>query len=268
MLRNIFLKSIRDSRYTFLYVFLTYLFVCSLVMYVVSELPLNEIQIIFERLQLPEPLMSFIGGEGGLNLTTVEGILNTDMFTVFAPLISIGFSIYYGFNSSFKEEEKKYIDIILSTKITRESFLIQKILSMIFKNLIISYSLFFSIIISTYFFDLTINLWNVFAVCFYLFLLSSTLGIMTIFFSTFLKKSNYVYGIPSSIAIISYIIYSIEPLIESFKEIKYVSLFYFYKGHDPLNNGFHPWYWIIFVLVSIIFASMSLYYWKLRDIDT
>ena len=94
MLRNIFLKSIRDSRYTFLYVFLTYLFVCSLVMYVVSELPLNEIQIIFERLQLPEPLMSFIGGEGGLNLTTVEGILNTDMFTVFAPLISIGFSIY------------------------------------------------------------------------------------------------------------------------------------------------------------------------------
>ena len=42
MLRNIFLKSIRDSRYTFLYVFLTYLFVCSLIMYVVSELPLNE----------------------------------------------------------------------------------------------------------------------------------------------------------------------------------------------------------------------------------
>ena len=110
--------------------------------------------------------------------------------------------------------------------------------------------------------NLTINLWNVSAVCFYLFLLSSTLGIMTIFFSTFLKKSNYIYGIPSSIAIISYIIYSIEPLIESFKEIKYVSLFYFYKGHDPLNNGFHPWYWIIFVLVSIIFASMSLYYWK------
>ena len=56
--------------------------------------------------------MSFIGGEGGLNLTTVEGILNTDMFTVFAPLISIGFSIYYGFNSTFKEEEKKYIDIV------------------------------------------------------------------------------------------------------------------------------------------------------------
>ena len=49
MLRNIFLKSIRDSRYTFLYVF-NLPFVCSLVMYVVSELPLNEIQIIFERL--------------------------------------------------------------------------------------------------------------------------------------------------------------------------------------------------------------------------
>jgi ABC-2 type transport system permease protein len=190
------------------------------------------------------------------------------MFTVFAPLISIGFSIYYGFNSSFKEEEKKYIDIILSTKITRESFLIQKILSLIFKSLIISYSLFFSIVISTNFFSLTINLWNIFSICFYLFLLSSSLGIMTIFFSTLLKKSSYIYGIPSSIAIISYIVYSIEPLINSFKEIKYISLFYFYKGHDPLNNGFHQWYWIIFVFISIIFALMSLYYWRLRDIDT
>ena len=83
-----------------------------------------------------------------------------------------------------------------------------------------------------------------------------------------MKKSNYIYGIPSSIAIISYVIYSIEPLISSFKEIKYFSLFYFYKGHDPLNNGFHNWYWIIFVLVSIIFIGMSLSYWKLRDIDT
>ena len=122
MLRNIFLKSIRDSRYTFLYVFLTYLFVCSLIMYVVSELPLNEIQIIFEKLQLPEPLMSFIGGEGGLNLTTVEGILNTDMFTVFAPLISIGFSIFYGFNSSFKEEEKNILILFYPQKLLEKVF--------------------------------------------------------------------------------------------------------------------------------------------------
>tara|TARA_Y100001970_G_C14250887_1_gene871788 strand:- start:460 stop:1173 length:714 start_codon:yes stop_codon:yes gene_type:complete len=237
-------------------------------MYVVSELPLNEIQIIFEKLQLPEPLMSFIGGEGGLNLTTVEGILNTDMFTVFAPLISIGFAIYYGFNSTFKEEEKKYIDIILSTRITRESFLIQKALSMIFKNFIISYSLFFSIIISTFFFNLTVNLWNIFSVCFYLFLLSSVFGTMTTFTSTIFKKGSFVYGIPSATAIVSYIIYSIEPLINSFKEIKFISFFYFYKGHDPLNNGFHEWYWIIFILVGFLFIILSIYFWNLRDIDT
>tara|TARA_Y100000996_G_scaffold305558_1_gene242579 strand:- start:141 stop:854 length:714 start_codon:yes stop_codon:yes gene_type:complete len=237
-------------------------------MYVVSELPLNEIQIIFEKLQLPEPLMSFIGGEGGLNLTTVEGILNTDMFTVFAPLISIGFSIYYGFNSTFKEEEKKYIDIVLSTSISRESFLFQKIFSMIIKNLIIAYSLFLSILISTFFFDLTIIIWNISSICFYLFLLSTVFGVLTVFISTILKKSSFIYGIPSAVAILSYIIYSIEPLLDSFKEIKYVSLFYFYKGSDPLINGFHNWHWIIFVMVSIIFTTLSLYFWNLRDIDT
>ena len=66
--------------------------------------------------------MSFIGGEGGLNLTTVEGILNTDMFTVFAPLISIGFSIYYGFNSSFKEEEKNILILYYLQKLLEKVF--------------------------------------------------------------------------------------------------------------------------------------------------
>ena len=139
---------------------------------------------------------------------------------------------------------------------------------MIIKNLIIAYSLFLSILISTFFFDLTIIIWNISSICFYLFLLSTVFGVLTVFISTILKKSSFIYGIPSAVAILSYIIYSIEPLLDSFKEIKYASLFYFYKGSDPLINGFHNWHWIIFVMVSIIFTTLSLYFWNLRDIDT
>ena len=100
MLKNIFLKSLKDSLLTILYIFITYFLVCLLIMYAVSELPLKEIQFIFDRLKIPEPLTTFISGPGGINLTTVEGILNTDMFTIFAPLVTIGFAIFFGYNAN------------------------------------------------------------------------------------------------------------------------------------------------------------------------
>ena len=78
-----------------------------LIMYAVSELPLKEIQYIFDRLKIPEPLTTFISGPGGINLTTVEGILNTDMFTIFAPLVTIGFAIFFLDIVQQKKKKKK-----------------------------------------------------------------------------------------------------------------------------------------------------------------
>ena len=61
---------------------------------------------------LPEKLTTFIAGPGGIDITSVEGILNTDMFTIFAPLVTIGFAIFFGYNATKKEEQKRTLDIV------------------------------------------------------------------------------------------------------------------------------------------------------------
>ena len=268
MLKNIFLKSLKDSLLTILYIFITYFLVCMLIMYAVSELPLKEIQFIFDRLKIPEPLTTFISGPGGINFTTVEGILNTDMFTIFAPLVTIGFAIFFGYSSTKKEEEKRTLDIVLSTEISRSSFLIQKIASLIVKVFLISISLFMAILISAYFFGLTISIENIASVCFQLFLISTTFGLLAISVGTLHFESTHTYSLPATIAIISYIIYAIEPFLKSLGVIKYASLFYYYKGGDPLNNGLHSWHWVIFSIIICVTIFLSLYFWDKKDLDS
>ena len=81
-------------------------------------------------------------------------------------------------------------------------------------------------------------------------------------------ESSYTYSVPTTIAVLSYIIYSIEPFLKSLGTIKYASLFYYYKGGDPLNNGLHSWHWVIFSIIMSITIFLSLYFWNKKDLDS
>ena len=81
-------------------------------------------------------------------------------------------------------------------------------------------------------------------------------------------ESSYTYSVPATIDVLSYIIYSIEPFLKSLGTIKYASLFYYYKGGDPLNNGLHSWHWVIFFIIMSITTFLSLYFWNKKDLDS
>lgn len=266
MLRNIFLKSIQDSAKIFISVFVLFFFTCLMVMYVVSELPMEEFQRIVDL--LPKALIATFSGPEGINLTTPEGVLNTDMFTVFMPIISIGSSIYFGYESIAKEEENRTLDLILSSGISRPSFLIQKLLSLSVKSMIIVSTIIVSISITGMIFDLNILMKNVFAICAQLFLVSVTFGFISVFISVLSSKSSIIYGVTSGMAILSYLIYSLEPFLKKFSFIKYFSFFYYYKGGDPLINGFHSWHWAVFISTNIIIFLFTMYYWIKKDLNS
>ena len=79
-----------------------------MVMYVIAEIPLEEFQEILE--DLPNIMTAFVGGHGGLDMTSVEGVLNTDIFTILAPVIVIGLGVFSGMNATAYEEEKKTLE--------------------------------------------------------------------------------------------------------------------------------------------------------------
>ncbi len=265
MLRNIFLKSVRDSVKTISAIFILLFLTCLMVMFVVAELPMEEFQRMIDL--LPKGVLTAFAGPAGIDLSTPEGVLNTDMFTVFIPLILIGSAIYYGYDSTAKEEESRTLDLVLSTGISRSNFLIQKLFALAAKSFLIICGLIISIIITGTIFDLNIAMTNILAICIQLFLISTTLGFIASMIGTIFGKSSHVFGISSGIAIISYFLYTLEPFLKDFENLKYLSLFYYYKGGDPLVQGFHSWHWSIFIVTDLIAFIVALYFWKKRDLN-
>ena len=127
MLNNILLKSLRDSKNVLLYWSIGIFLLAIYIMFVISEIPLEQFQTIINS--LPDALGQFLGGSAGLDFSTIEGFLNAQIFTIMAPLIVIGIAISSASKANAYEETIKSLDIILSTPISRERFIIEKILS-------------------------------------------------------------------------------------------------------------------------------------------
>ena len=265
MLNNVFLKSLRDSKNVLLYWSIGIFLLAIYIMFVVSEIPLDQFQTIINS--LPDTLSQFIGGSGGIDFSTVEGFLNAQIFTIMAPLIVIGIAISSASKSNAYEENIKSLDIILSTPISRERFLIEKILSMITKVVYICVIHWVSYVLAALIFGLDISYENLATICVQLGLMSITFGLICVLVGTITGNTSKSIGIASVIGIVSYLIANIAPLVDSIDFTKFFSLFHYYKDSNPLVNGFHEWHWSVFIFSSLILILLSLRIFRKRDLS-
>ena len=264
MLSNILLKTLWDFRKAAIYWFVGIFILALYIMFVLSSIELNAFQTIFDS--FPKALVQFIGGESGIDFSSISGFLNAQIFTIMAPIMVIAVAVNSGGKSTASEETIKSLDIILSAPISRESFIIQKIFSMVIKALFISIVHWFSYFILGIAFSQSIPNEGLVAICFNLFLMGISFGMISIFFGTLSGNASQAVGIGGALALISYLIANIAPLVDSLNNTKYFSLFYYYKGSDPLKTGFHSWHWVPFLTITLIFLILSIYQFRKRNL--
>ena len=264
MLNNILLKSLRDSKNVLLYWSIGIFLLAIYIMFVISEIPLEQFQTIINS--LPDALGQFLGGSAGLDFSTIEGFLNAQIFTIMAPLIVIGIAISSASKANAYEETIKSLDIILSTPISRERFIIEKILSMIIKVIFICAIHWLSYVLATLMFGLKMSFINLAILCIQLGLISITFCLISLLIGTITGSTSKSIGIASSIGVASYLIANIAPLVDSINFTKFFSLFHYYKDSNPLMNGFHEWHWAVFIISSLMLTLLSVRFFKRRDL--
>lgn len=264
MLSSIFLKSLWEFKKAAVIWIVSIFFLALYIVFVISSIELDAFQTIFDN--FPKALTQFIAGESGIDLGSIEGFLNAQIFTIMAPIFTIAVAVNSGGKSTANEESSKTLDIILSTPITRESFLIQKVFSMVTKTFLIATIHWLSYYILCKMFSQNISAEGLFAICLNLFLMGISFGIIAVYFGTLSGNSSNSIGVAGGIALISYLIANIAPLVDSLDITKYFSLFYYYKAGDPLKLGVHNWHWLPFISTFILFFLLSIFQFRKRNL--
>ncbi len=218
---------------------------------------------------LPPALMQAFGGEDAAFMSTPEGYLAVQYFSMVA-LVFAAYAVAAGINVTANDEDKGILDMTLSLPIPRWQMIVEKALAysllIVAINLVSLFGLWLGILPSTAInVDmgriLVANL-NILPVAFFVF------G-FTIMISVMVRRRSQALAIASALVIIGYFVDTIG-LAASNSIINDLRVFSYYRYYDfteVVKNGLVMENVLILMVAAVICFAASLFFFQRRDIS-
>ncbi len=264
MLRNVFLKTLRDQRRSLIWwcigltalTWLTVLFYPS-----VRDVPdFNEL---YE--QMPEALAKMFAGEFS-DLTSPEGFLNSQLFFFVVPIIFLVFAIARGSGAIAGEEERGTLDLLLSNPLTRSQVLVQKFAAMLVAVLALGFVIWLGMAIGVVVVDMEISLMRLAEATLSAALLAAVFGALALAAGSATGKRGLSIGVASAIGVAAYFLNALAPLVDVLEPLTRLSPFYYYIGADPLTNGLNLLHAAVLTGLTLALLAVALVTFERRDL--
>ena len=266
MFKNVYLKNLRDMKNNLIYWAIGITILGFYISYAYSSFA-EDIDVWNELLaNFPEELMYFFGGSEGMDMSTFAGFLNLEIFGLMGPIMLIIVGINSGTHIVAGELNNKTLEMVMSTSIGKNKYLFQQILVMVTRIVIISIILWSNFFVFANLFNLELDLKNLTAIVFHLTLLSLSIASFALLIGSITGNKSTTLGLSAGIAVLSYFINSISPMIKGIENLKYISVFYYYKHSEPLINGVNLESVSVMLFISLLFIILSFVAFKYKDL--
>lgn len=264
MFRNVLLKTVRDQRRALLGWSLGFAGVA--LMYAAFYPSIRDnADVLNEYVQnLPEAIRGFIGE--GTDFASPVGYLQTELFSVFGPLLLLVYAIGAGARAIAGEEEAKTLDLLLSTPIPRTRVVWHKFGAMVVGSLILGAALWASLALLGPPFELGVALADLAAACAMIALLAITFGTTALLMGAATGSRALAIGVTSALAAATYIVNALAPAVDALDRIRWISPFYFAIGTEPLSNGFDALDLSVLVGIAAVACVATLRVFDRRDL--
>jgi ABC-2 type transport system permease protein len=267
MLRNLFLKTLRDGRRALGWWALG---LVALAAYVTSLWPtVRENAAQFNEFldSAPEALRAFAGGIR-VDFATGPGYLNSQVFSFMVPLLFLIFAIRLGSRATAGEEQSGTMDLLLSAPIPRVRVIGQTFGAMVAATAILAVVLWAAFAVGTSAMDMGVSLANLAATIGAAALLGLTFGSAAMLVGALRGNRGAAVGVTASVAVGTYLMNAVAAIAPDVEDLRLFSPFHYYNGADPLRNGPDPDHLILLALVAGILLLLSVAAFERRDVGT
>ena len=207
---------------------------------------------------------AFMGASG--DFTSPAGYLNTELFNFFAPLLLLLFAVGAGARAIAGEEEKRTLDILLSTPIERRRVVIDKFAAMLLAGALLSVLLWLSVPITGPPFDLNPSLVDLTAAVVMCYLLAMAFGAIALAIGCATGRRALAVGVTAGIAAGTWLMDLLVPAIDSIAWLQQLSPFHYYMQPEPMMNGMGWGGSAVLVGIAAVAFSAALVLFERRDL--
>jgi ABC-2 type transport system permease protein len=196
-------------------------------------------------------VMALFGAAG--SITTPDGWLNANLYANFAPLIVLLVTIGYGAMCIAGQNEDDTLALIVTEPLSRRSIVAQKMLALAFQAAVVAVAFGIVVVIGRNF-ELQIPLANVFGASMGVLLLGIDLGLLALLIGARTGSRGTALGVASVVAVVSYVVSSMAPVVSWLKPVQPLSLFYWAVGDNQLVDGLSASSWLVLGGVGVALA--------------
>ena len=175
---------------------------------------------------------------GGSDLTSPVGYLSTQLFAFFLPAVILVFVLGRCAATIAGEEEDRTLDLLLAQPLARPAAYLEKAAAIAIGLLVVTLSVVIPLLAfnSAVKFDLPVA--DVSAVVVQMYLFCLALGVWTQAICAAFGRRGVGLGIVVGYIVVSYLVYGLSASIPLLMHLRPLSLWRWFLGNDPLQNGF------------------------------
>ena len=264
MLRNVFLKTLRDQRRSFLWWSIGLVALTSLtVAFYPAFRDSTEFDEIFE--QMPEALGRIFAG-GFTDFTSPEGFLNSQLFVLVVPIMFVIFAVLGGSGAIAGEEGAGTLSLLLTSPMRRWRLVIQKFGAVAAATFALAFLLWVSLALGVVAVDLDVSALRLAAVSLNTALLGIAFGAFALALGCITGARGTSAGAASGVAMAAYFLNALAPLSDALAPLQKLSPFYYFIGADPLTNGLNALHAGVLVALTAVAVGVALFAFERRDL--
>jgi ABC-2 type transport system permease protein len=265
MLRNAFLKGLRDRRRSFpiwaVCLFLLPLWLCTF--YPSISKSSSGIQQMINN--LPDAFKNMFAGSNE-SFTSAIGFLDGKTMSLMSPLIVVIFAVGLAAAQIAGEEDEGTLSLLLAYPVTRTRLLAQKLAVVVVGTVLLTLVHFLGMVIGVAIEHMDLSVTSMAAGHLSMALFSLAIGCLAFAVGAATGKRGLAVGVATVVAAVSYLLNAVAPLAHWSEPLQKVSLFYYYGGAEPMYTGFRLLNIGVLAGVTLAAAGVAFAWFRRRDV--
>jgi ABC-2 type transport system permease protein len=215
------------------------------------------------KLDVPTSVANLLGGA---DYATITGWFRSEIAVIYAPLVVGALAITGASAVTAGEEEDRILALVLAHPIKRSRLVLAKALSIALIVLIVAFAVWVGLLLGVAAGGGGISLGHITALAVQLAFFGFAAGALALALGAGTGRRSLASGATAAIVILGWLVNSFAPLVNAVAWLKYLTLFYYYSGHDPLTRGVGFPGLIVLGLVTLALTTAAVVSLDRRDL--
>jgi ABC-2 type transport system permease protein len=213
--------------------------------------------------EIPKEIGDFIGGG---DLATIQGWLRAEIMAVYGPVVFAVIAITSATATTAGEEEGHVFALVLAKPVPRRRLLLAKAAAIALLLGALAVAVLVGLRIAVAIAGGGVATAHLAAAALHLLAFGLGVGALALALGAGTGQRGLAAGVAAGITLVMYLINGIAPVSDATSWLRYLTLFHYYEGGDPIANGIDAAGLAVLVLVTTVLLSVAVVAFERRDL--